>query len=145
MIKKFIALSLAVLVMASHMVSAYAADPDADLPVYSTANKTVNEVIGNIDSRASDPNYKTFWASTSAPGKTQTYGYIYVRILLESAEDNTKFADKYADGHNLHLVERDAAVNYGFTTHTRLTSTHKAGSSENNLKAAFRLRKVYAM
>lgn len=139
MIKKFIALSLAVLVMASHMVSAYA------LTANTTYNWTENGVTGEIGYILGNPNYKTFYASTSAEREFQTYGYIYARILLENADDKAFIKDNYADGHNLHLVQTTASVTYGHATRVRVTGFHKAGSSENDLRAEFAVRSIYTM
>lgn len=136
MIKKFIALSLAVLVMASHMVSAYALTP------HLTDNWTENGVTGKIYPRSTNPNYKTFWASTKADRR---YGFISVDILLESAETNAYISSKDANGHNLDYVDVSASVNYGHDLNVRVTSEHKTGSSNNDITTDFILIKIYPL
>ena len=136
MIKKFIALSLAVFVMASHMVSAYA------LTDHYTDTWTENKVTGKIYYTLGNPNYRTFWASTSADRR---YGYISASILLESAETNAFISKNEAYGHNLDYADTYAYVNYGQTVTVRVTSTHEAGSSKGDITTAFRLIKVYAL
>lgn len=135
MFKKIIALSLAVLVMASHMVSVYATD-------HLTDNWTENGVTGKIYYTLGDPNYRTFWASTSANGRR---GYISASVLLESAETNAYISSNYADGHNLNYVDTFAYVDYGRTVSVRVRSTHQVGSSDNDITTSFGLIKVYIL
>ncbi len=139
MIKKFIALSLAVLVMASHMVSTYALTNSTNL------SGTDNGVTGEIGYTASDPNYKTFWASTSAVSENQIFGYIYADILLENADNDAYIKSNWADGHRLHSLQTTASVTYGHAERVKVTGTHIAGNSETNLRANFSIHKTFAM
>ena len=135
MIKKFIALSLAVLVMASNMVPAYAA-------LYETDNHTENGVTGKIYYTLGNPNYRTYWASTSADKRK---GYISVSILIENAGNNAFISKNEAYGHNLDYADTYAYVNYGQAISVRVSSTHQAGSSKSNLTTDFGMYKVYIL
>lgn len=129
--------------MASHMVSAYAYTMPSGITIHSSTSEwTENGVTGKIYPSPNNPNYQTFYASTTADRR---YGYIYAEIFLEDAETNANIATKKAYGSNLDSVDVYANVTYGYNTYVRVTGIHKVGSSESNITTAFGTRNIYKL
>ena len=143
MIKKFIALSLAVLVMASNMVSAYAAYDIPDVPMHNSTNQwTENKVTGAIKPYPHDSHFQTFIASTKA---NKRYDYISAQIFLEDAETNASIATKEAYGVNLDSADVEADVTYGYNTYVRVTGISRVGSSKSNITTEFGVRNIFKL
>ena len=121
MIKKFLALSLAVLAMASHMT-------------------TENKVIGKIYPDPNSSNDRTFYASTKADERCN---YISAQIFLGDAENNADIATYKANGHNLDYVDVPAHVTGSNPAYVRVTGIHQVSSSDNNITADFGLCDIY--
>ena len=138
MIKKFIALATAVLVMASLSVSAFAR------PTYYTDERTENGVTGKIYYEADNAYYRRFYASTSANSRL---GYIYAGVLLENSLNNAYIGSDNASGHNIASVDAFDTASYGTVTYVRVTGTHQggSGSSEDEMKINFDLCKIFVM
>ena len=140
MSKKFIALSLAVLAMASHMVSAYAHDIPKVTIYKSTGQWTGNKVIGKIYPDPNSSNDQTFYASAKADKRCN---YIYTQIFLEDAETNADIATHMAYGHSMDYIDVPAHVTDGNHTYVRVTGIHQVSSSDNNITADFGLCDIY--
>lgn len=133
--KKYLALGAALLVMASHMVSAYAnPDPDANgASFYWTENRVTGKIY-------TSPDYQTYYAST---GANRRYGFVSTKILLENAETEACIDSNKASGSGLDYVEVGAEAANDYDTYVRVSGIHQVGTSDNNLTTRFVVRKIF--